>query len=64
MRTRPANYLPKDPRPVSLSLTTDGVRILKKVAEKTGASRSDVVEQLLRRFSAQVEFPDPEARRP
>jgi hypothetical protein len=52
-RTR---FSPKDPRPVSLSLTTTAVRILANAAKRTGASRSDVVEQLLRQYGSTMEF--------
>lgn len=55
----PSFYRPKDPRPISIGLTTDAVRILVNTSTRTNASRSDVVEQLLRRFASQVEFPDP-----
>lgn len=56
---RKNHYRPKDPRPVCLSLTPNGVRILVNAEVRTGASRSDVVEQLLRRFGTRVMFPEP-----
>lgn len=54
-----AHYRPKDPRPITVALTTRGIRILVNVAKRTGASRGDIMEQLLRRFGVQVEFPEP-----
>ena len=58
--TGPASYYrPKDSRPITLNLTAEGRRLLDDIAERTGASRADVVENLLRRFGQQVEFEEP-----
>ncbi len=51
-------YRPKDHKPVTLTLTAEGKRILLDVAARVGASRADVVEQLLRRFGGEVCFPE------
>lgn len=44
--------------PATLSLTVIGHGVLAAVSDRTGKSKSDVVEQLLRRFGHLVEFPD------
>lgn len=49
-------YRPKDPHPVTLNLTTEGRKVLDETARRVGASRSDVVEQLLRFFGYRVDF--------
>jgi hypothetical protein len=49
-------YRPKDPTPVSVNLTPEGKLRLAEIQTRTGASRSDVVEQLLRRFGRHVKF--------
>lgn len=49
-------YRPKNPKPVTVNLTTEGLHLLNATALRTKASRADVVEQLLRRFSENVDF--------
>lgn len=52
-----AYYRPKASPGQSLSLTELGRCILDAAAERTGRSRSDVIERLLREHGATVEFP-------
>jgi hypothetical protein len=58
LRGPAAFYRPKDAKPVTLTLTTFGKHLLAETAAQVGASRADVVEQLLRRFSGSVTFED------
>lgn len=51
---RPSRYRGKvRGRPISLSLTPDGHAALAVVVQRTGLSRADAIEQLLRRSAAQ-----------
>lgn len=55
---RPAYYRPKIMPSESVMLTALGRRILKAAAKRTGKSKSDVVEHLLRTCGAAVTFPE------
>ena len=48
-------YRPKEPPPVSVSLTALGKAILRGAATRTGYSQSDVVESLLRLHGGRLE---------
>lgn len=43
-----------------MNLTSYGRRLMHITQKRTKASRGDIVEQLLRRFGPQVQFPEPE----
>lgn len=53
-------YRPKAPHPVTLTLTTEGRKLLDEIAQRTGASRADVVERLLRGWGSVVTFDEEE----
>lgn len=57
---RPAYYRPKVHPSQSVLLTAMARRILRAAAKRTGKSKGDVVERLLRLYGHAVEFPQPE----
>ena len=55
--TGPASHFrPKDPRPVTLNLTTEARNVLDGICERQQASRGDVFEFLLRHYGHLVDF--------
>jgi hypothetical protein len=56
-RTGPPTFFsPKDPKPVTLNLTSHGKKRLDEISTLTGASRADVVEWLIRTYGHAVTF--------
>lgn len=53
---RKAYYRPKSSRPTSVALTDHAAGLLARASAEHRASRSDVVENLLRRFWRRVRF--------
>ena len=51
-----SEFKPKDPIGVSVTLTRLGKEILAAAAKRTGVSRSDVVEGLLRQYGNEIKF--------
>lgn len=51
-----AHYRPKDPRPITLNLTTAGRERLDAICEREVASRNDVVEELVVKHGDDVRF--------
>lgn len=54
-------FRPKSMPPACVTLTPLGKRILQAASERTGQSRSDIVELLLRKYGSSVEFEEFEA---
>lgn len=56
----PSRYRPKDRLPQTVTLTVFAKQLLNATAARTGESRSDVLEALLRRHAAELVFDEEE----